>query len=38
MTVGVEELSCHVGAHLVDLEGGEYFVGVAKRGEEVVGE
>ena len=38
MAVVVEELSCHVGSHLVDLEGGEYFVGVAQCGEEVVGE
>lgn len=34
----VEELSCHVGAHLVDLESREDLVGVAKRSEEVVGE
>lgn len=38
MTVGVEELCSHVGAHLVDFESREYFVGVAKRSEEVVGE
>ena len=38
MAVVVEELSCHVGAHLVDLEGGEYFVGVAQCSQEVVGE
>lgn len=38
MTVSVEELSCHVGAHLVDLESREYFVGVAKRREKFVGE
>ena len=38
MAVVVEELSCHVGSHLVDLEGGEYFVGVAQCSQEVVGE
>lgn len=38
MAVVVEELSCHVGAHLMDLESREDLVGVAKRGKEVVGE
>ena len=38
MAVSVEELCSHVGAHLVDLESREYFVGVAKRREKFVGE
>lgn len=38
MAVGVEQLSRHVGAHLVDFEGSEDLVGVAKCSEEVVGE
>ena len=38
MAVGVEQLCSHVGAHLVDLEGSEYLVGVSEGSEEVVGE
>lgn len=38
MAVVVEELSCHVGAHLVDLESREDLVGVAQCSQEVVGE
>lgn len=38
LAVGVEKLCSHVGTHLMDLEGREDLVGVAKRSEEVVGE